>query len=98
MARRRLLLRVYFHGIVLLVLSVSASSLVGKYVVKPAFDGPMRPSTSYIAWRMSKLGAEHPLALEGELRDLKRRVGIEMSVYAPDGRLLGTNAARPPTP
>jgi two-component system OmpR family sensor kinase len=95
--RRRLLLRVYLYGLLLLALSASASFLVGRYVLRPAFDLPVRPSTSWIAWRMARL-SDQPGDLTRELADLKQRVGMEMTVYDAAGRLVGSNAEEPPPP
>jgi len=93
----RLLLRIYLYGMVLLALSAGASFLVGRYVLRPAFDVPVRPSTTWIAWHMAAL-SDKPGELARELGDLKQRVGIEMTVYDVRGHLAGSNAEQPPPP
>lgn len=94
--RRRLLIRVYLHGILMLVLALVAAFVVGRYVLRPAFDAPPRPSSSWIAWHMASL-AHDPPALARELADLKQRVGMEMTLYRGTER-LGSNVDPPPPP
>ncbi|HKO94539.1 MAG TPA: HAMP domain-containing sensor histidine kinase [Polyangiaceae bacterium] len=94
---RRLLLRVYLHGILLLSLAAAASFLVGSYLLKPAVEGPTRPSTAWIAWHLDSL-RDQPAVLARELSDLQQRVHIDMSFFERDGRLLASNAATPPAP
>lgn len=95
--KRRLLLRIYLHGILMLALAVGASFLVGEYVLRPAMETPVRPSTTWIAGRMAALRGD-PEALKRELADLKQKVGVEMTLYESSGKLIGSNAERPPPP
>jgi len=94
---RRLLVRVYLHGILLLALAAAASFFVGSYLLKPAIEGPTRPSTAWIAWHLDSL-RDQPAVLAQELADLQQRVKTDMSIFARDGRLLVSNAAAPPPP
>lgn len=93
---RRLLVRVYLHGVLMLVLAFVAAFLVGRYVLRPALDGPPRPSTTWIVWHMASLTAD-PETLARELSDLKDRVGIELTFYAGE-TLLASNSEAPPPP
>jgi signal transduction histidine kinase len=92
---QRLLLRVYFHGILMLTLAGSASFIVGSYLLKPVIDVPARPSTAWIAWHLGTL-IDQPETLQRELSDLGRRARIEMTVFEADGRLIASNAPDPP--
>jgi two-component system OmpR family sensor kinase len=74
----------------MIALAAGAAFLVGRYSLRPALDGPARPSSTWIAWHMAEL-ADHPEQLRAELADLKKRVGIDLSVYDVSGRLLGSN-------
>jgi two-component system OmpR family sensor kinase len=90
-------LRVYLYGVVMIALAAGASFLVGRYSLRPALDGPLRPSSTWIAWHMAEL-ADRPDELREQLADLHERVGIEMSVYETSGRLIAHNGkeALPP--
>lgn len=88
----RFVLRVYLYGVLMIALAAGAAFLVGRYSLRPALDGPARPSSTWIAWHMAAL-ADHPEELRTELVDLKKRVGIDLSVYDVSGRLLGSNGA-----
>ena len=88
---RRLLLRVYLHGILLLALAAGASFIVGSYLLAPAIEGPSRPSTAWIAWHLDSLLGD-PERLQRELADLRERARIEISFFARDGKLLVSNA------
>ncbi len=92
---RRLLLRVYLYGIFMLALSAGATFLVGRYVLRRNFDAPPRPSTAWIAAHMASLRT-HPAELAGELSDLKRQSGIELTLFDEQRRVLASNAAVPP--
>jgi two-component system OmpR family sensor kinase len=94
---RRLLVRVYLHGILLLALAAGASFLVGSYLLAPAIEGPSRPSTAWIAWHLDSL-IDQPTRLQAELSDLRERGRIEISFFAREGRLLASNAAVAPQP
>jgi two-component system OmpR family sensor kinase len=94
---RRLLLRVYLHGILLLALAAGASFLVGSYLLAPVIEGPSRPSTAWIAWHLDSLIGE-PERLQRELGDLRERARIEVSLFAWDGQLLASNASVAPPP
>ncbi|MEP7052915.1 MAG: HAMP domain-containing sensor histidine kinase [Pseudomonadota bacterium] len=93
----RFALRVYLYGVLMIALAAGASFLVGRYSLRPALDGPARPSSTWIAWHMAEL-ADRPAELNSQLLDLKQRVGIELSVYELNGRLLASSAALPPPP
>ena len=93
----RLLLRVYFHGILLLALAAGASFFVGNYLLKPAIEVPSRPSTAWIAWHLGTI-IDQPALLESELRDLKHRGRLEISLFEADGRLIASNAETPLPP
>jgi two-component system OmpR family sensor kinase len=93
----RFVLRVYLYGVLMIALAAGAAFLVGRYSLRPALDGPARPSSTWIAWHMAAL-ADHPDELRVQLSDLKRRVGIDLSVYDVSGRLLGSNGTDPPGP
>ena len=73
--RRRLLWRVFLHGVLMLTLAIGASFIVGEYVLRPAIEVPTRPSTTWIAGRMAALRND-PATLERELADLKQKVGV----------------------
>ncbi|HEX3851924.1 MAG TPA: HAMP domain-containing sensor histidine kinase [Polyangiaceae bacterium] len=88
----RFVLRVYLYGVLMIALAAGAAFLVGRYSLRPALDGPARPSSTWIAWHMAAL-ADHPDELRAELIDLKKRVGIDLSVYDVNGRLLGSNGS-----
>jgi two-component system, OmpR family, sensor kinase len=93
----RLLLRVYFHGILLLALAAGASFFVGNYLLKPAIEVPSRPSTAWIAWHLGTL-VDQPAQLASELVDLKHRGRLEISLFEADGRLIASNAETPLPP
>jgi signal transduction histidine kinase len=97
LARRRLLLRVYLHGLLLLALAGGATFVVGRYVLKPAFDVRIRPSSSWIAWHVTTM-RDRPAELRAELFDLKNRVGTELTLFSSDGRVIATNSDTPPKP
>jgi signal transduction histidine kinase len=86
---------VYLYGVLLLALAGAAAFLVGRYVITPAVEAPARPSTAWIAWRLLQV-ADDRTVLEQELTDLRRRVRVEMTLFDADGRLLASNAAKPP--
>ena len=90
-------LRVYLYGVLMIALAAGASFLVGRYSLRPALDGPVRPASTWIAWHMAEL-ADQPEELKRQLSDLNKRVGIEMSVYDASGKLLayGGKAPLPP--
>jgi len=89
--------RVYLYGVLMIALAAGASFLVGRYSLRPALDGPARPSTTWIAWHMAAL-ADRPAELNLQLEDLKTRVGIEMSIYEIDGHLIAHNGDAPLPP
>ena len=89
--------RVYLYGVVMIALAGGASFLVGRYSLRPALDGPARPSSTWIAWHMAAL-VDHPAELNAELADLNERVGIELSLYDLDGKLLAYNGKTPLAP
>jgi signal transduction histidine kinase len=92
--RSRLLLRVYLYGVLMLALAGGASFLISSYIITPAVEVPARPSTAWIAWHLLE-SVEDPVRLATELRDLKQRVRVEMTLLSADGRVLATNAAKP---
>ncbi|HEU5076104.1 MAG TPA: hypothetical protein VFU02_18050, partial [Polyangiaceae bacterium] len=96
-AKRRLLWRIYLYGVLMLLLSASASVAVGHYVLQPAYEVPIRPSTTWIAWHIAAIQHE-PERVRAELADLRQRVGIEVSLFDPEGRLVVSSAAAPPEP
>jgi signal transduction histidine kinase len=88
--------RVYLYGVLMIALAAGASFLVGRYSLRPALDGPARPSSTWIAWHMAAL-ADNPEELNRQLADLKQRVGIEMTLYEVGGKLIANNGkALPP--
>jgi two-component system, OmpR family, sensor kinase len=89
--------RVYLYGMLMIALAAGASFLVGRYSLRPALDGPVRPSSTWIAWHMAGL-ADQPQVVDAELADLNKRVGIEMAVYDVNGRLLAHNGKTPLPP
>jgi hypothetical protein len=89
--------RVYLYGVLMIALAAGASFLVGRYSLRPALDGPARPSSTWIAWHMAAL-ADRPAELNVQLADLNRRVGIEMTVYEVGGRLIAYNGKAPLPP
>jgi signal transduction histidine kinase len=95
--RSRLLLRVYLYGLLLLALAGGASVLVGRYAIRPAVEVPARPSTAWIAWHLLD-SVDDPTRLERELRDLKLRVRVEMTLFEADGRVIKSSAAQQPPP
>lgn len=96
-ADKRLLSRVYLHGILMLALSGGASFVVGQYVLKPAFDAPTRPSTTWIARHMGTLRT-HPERLSGELAHLAKYSDIRVSLFDLEGRLVASNEVPPAAP
>lgn len=94
---RRLLLRVYLHGILLLALAAGASALVGSYLLAPALERPTRPSTTWIAWHLNDL-LDEPAQLERELQDLRERGRLQVWLFTREGRVLASNAAPAPAP
>jgi two-component system OmpR family sensor kinase len=89
--------RVYLYGVLMIALAAGASFLVGRYSLRPALDGPARPSSTWIAWHMAAL-ADRPDALNAQLADLNKRVGIEMTIYEVGGKLLAHNGKAPLPP
>jgi two-component system OmpR family sensor kinase len=89
--------RVYLYGVLMIALAAGASFLVGRYSLRPALDGPARPSSTWIAWHMAAL-VDRPNLLNAELADLHKRVGIEMAIYEQDGRLVAHNGKEPLPP
>jgi two-component system OmpR family sensor kinase len=88
--------RVYVYGVLMIALAGGASFLVGRYSLRPALDGPLRPASTWIAWHMAEL-ADHPEEMRRELADVEKRVGIQLAVYEVSGKLLGANST-PPLP
>src|SRR4051812_5930136 len=79
----------------MIALAGGAVFLVGRYSLRPALDGPLRPASTWIAWHMAEL-ADRPEELNAELADVENRVGIELAVYdAGNGKLLGANSSPP---
>lgn len=95
--KRGLLWRVYLYGLLMLLLSASASVAVGHYVLQPAYEVPVRPSTTWIAWHIAAIQHE-PERVRAELADLRQRVGIEVSLFEPGGKLVVSSATPPPPP
>ena len=89
--------RVYLYGVLMIALAAGASFLVGRYSLRPALDGPARPSSTWIAWHMAAL-ADRPDELNRQLADLNKRVGIEMTIYETSGKLLAHNGKAPLPP
>src|ERR1700712_4871814 len=92
----RFALRVYLYGVLMIALAAGASFLVGRYSLRPALDGPARPSSTWIAWRMCEL-ADHPEELKAALTDIRKRVGIDLAVYDVNVQLIASNST-PPEP
>jgi signal transduction histidine kinase len=90
-------LRVYLYGVLMIALASGASFLVGRYSLRPALDGPARPSSTWIAWHMAEL-SDHPEELNRELGDLHARVGMLMTIYELGGRLVAHNGDQPLPP
>jgi signal transduction histidine kinase len=97
LGKRRLLWRVYLYGVLMLLLSAGASVAVGHYVLQPAYEIPVRPSTTWIAWHIAAISHE-PERVRTELADLRERVGIEVSVFEPTGKLVVSSVSVPPQP
>ncbi len=89
--------RVYLYGVLMIALAAGASFLVGRYSLRPALDGPARPSTTWIAWHMAAL-ADRPVELALQLQDLRERVGIDMAIYDLNGHLVAHNGDTPLPP
>ncbi|HVY29042.1 MAG TPA: HAMP domain-containing sensor histidine kinase [Polyangiaceae bacterium] len=95
--RSRLLLRVYLYGVLLLALAGGASFLVGRFVLTPAVEVPVRPATAWLAWHLLDSVGE-PERLARELTDVKRRAHVEMTLFDAQGQLIATNATHAPPP
>jgi signal transduction histidine kinase len=95
--RRRLLLRIYLYGILMLVLAAGASLVVGRYVLQPAFEVPTRPSTTWIAWHLAELH-ERPEELRRQLDQLATRSKIYFSLFDASSKLLATSLHDTPVP
>src|SRR5690606_18182647 len=95
--KHRLIWRIYLYGMVMLVLFIAASLAVGRYVIQPALEVPNRPSTTWIAWHVADIQDE-PERLRAELDDLRERVGVQVSLFTPDGTLVASSAPSPPSP
>lgn len=95
--RSRLLLRVYLYGVLLLALAGGASFLVGRFVLTPAVEVPVRPATAWLAWHLLD-SVNEPERLARELADVKRRAHVEMTLFDAEGHVLATNALHVPPP
>ncbi|HEY3668835.1 MAG TPA: hypothetical protein VGL19_22710, partial [Polyangiaceae bacterium] len=93
----RFVLRVYIYGVLMIALAAGAAFLVGRYSLRPALDGPARPSSTWIAWHMAEL-ADRPDELREQLADLHERVGIEMTLYDTTGKLIAHSGDEPLPP
>ncbi|HYP89175.1 MAG TPA: HAMP domain-containing sensor histidine kinase, partial [Polyangiaceae bacterium] len=95
--RSRLLLRVYLFGVLMLALASGATFLVSRFVITPAVEGPARPSTAWIAWHLLE-SVDEPERVAFALRDLKKRVHVEMTLFSADGTVLVSNVEGKHTP
>jgi two-component system, OmpR family, sensor kinase len=94
--RRRFLLRVYLHGLVLLLLAGIAIYGMGRLVVTPAIERSFRPFT---LWMMSRTAAlrTDPGRLQAELHFFKTELRVSVTLYDSAGTLIGSNVD-PPLP
>jgi two-component system, OmpR family, sensor kinase len=95
--RSRLLHRVYLYGVLMLALAGGASFLISSYIITPAVEVPARPSTAWIAWHLLET-VDDPARLTAELRDLKQRVRVEMTLFSADGQMIASNATKVHSP
>lgn len=95
--RSRLLLRVYLYGVLLLALAGGASFLVGRYVLTPAVEVPVRPATAWLAWHLLD-SVDEPARMARELTDMKRRAHVEMTLFDAQGQVIASNATHVPPP
>ena len=95
--RSRLFWRVYGHGLLLLLLAMLAVGAVGWALGRALPTREPARLASYVASRLAELAPE-PARLRAELDQLRDGFGVEMTVYGPDGRLLGSNVDPPLAP
>jgi len=97
-ALRRFLVRVYLHGLLLILLAGASVFLVLESMVRPAID---QRGDGMTAWVVDQVGlsadAGDPARLERELAAVRDRVSIHLSLYDERGALLATGV-HPPLP
>jgi signal transduction histidine kinase len=85
--------RIYLHGVLLLVLVGIAVGAVGLALRRGGGDEPVRVA-GYAAGRIAEL-AGSAARLEEELRRLRDVLGVEGTVWGPDGRPVATSVEPP---
>lgn len=89
--RRRLLLRVYLYGVLMLALAGGAVVAIGTYVLAPAVELPVRPSTTWIALHLAAI-ADQPEQLAKEIADIEQRGHIELALFRADGSVVASSS------
>jgi signal transduction histidine kinase len=91
--------RIYGHGLVLIVLIALALSLVAWALGRRMAPREPEKVVAYLAARVEERMTS-PARLEAELRELKEGLGVEATVFAPDGavRAAAGDRAAPLTP
>src|SRR6478735_5768623 len=74
----------------MLALASGATFLVSRFIITPAVERPARPSTAWIAWHLLE-SVDEPERVAFALRDLKKRVHVEMTLFSADGTVLVSN-------
>jgi signal transduction histidine kinase len=92
--RRRFLLRVYFHGLALLILTGLSIFIVGRLVISPSIQRDVRPFTMWMVKHTVALRSD-PAKLQAELDVLRTDLKITMTLYDPTSALIGTNIDPP---
>lgn len=93
---RRLLWRIYLHG--LLGLVVFALAAFGLFVLLREDRGPMHRLPARVAGVLPELAEGAPAAIEPRLRAMGELLQLDLALYSADGRLVAAAGASVPGP
>lgn len=95
-ALRRFLVRVYLHGLLLILLAGASVFLVLELMARPAMDQRLYGMVTWVV-DQAALSAGDPARLEREIAAVRDRLDIHLSLYDTRGALIATNV-HPPLP
>ena len=94
---RRLAFRLYFYLAILSLLIAAIAAGVARLVVEPALQAARRDGMAWLAEDML-LQRNSPELLGRRLNSARDRAGVNITLFAPDGRVLATNIQPAATP
>jgi two-component system, OmpR family, sensor kinase len=95
--QRRMALRIYLFGVLLLVLSGLAIAVVGRIFVAPAMRNPDRTMSPWLVSHLAPYRAD-PARMRQELEQLRRGINLRLTFYDASGELLASSAEPPDPP